>query len=45
MTVMIRKNANARPTTAHNIDNGTPEFRIVRANKIVMNSPAESWGL
>jgi len=23
MTVMIRKNANARPMTAHNIDNGT----------------------
>jgi hypothetical protein len=45
MTVMIRKNANTSPTTAHNIDSGTPEFRIVRPNKIIVSDPAERWGL
>ena len=45
MTVMIRKNANTRPMTAHNIDNGTPEFRMVRARKIIRSGSAEGRGL
>jgi hypothetical protein len=40
----IRKNAKISPTTAHNIDNWTPELRIVRARKIMGGSP-ESRGL
>jgi hypothetical protein len=45
MTTAIKKNANASPIMAHTIDNGTPELRIVRPNKMLMNVPAESWGL
>ncbi len=45
ITFATRKNANASPITAHTIDNGTPELRIVRPKKMLMNVPAESWGL
>jgi hypothetical protein len=45
ITAKIRKNANTSPITAHTIDNGTPEFRIVRANKMLISVPAERWGL
>jgi hypothetical protein len=41
----IRKYANASPITAHTIDSGTPEFRIVRANKMLISIPAGSRGL
>ena len=45
ITAATKKNANASPISAHTIDSGTPELRIVRPNKILMNVPAESSGL
>jgi hypothetical protein len=35
MTVAIKKKAKASPMTAHNIDNGTPELRRLKATSIM----------
>jgi hypothetical protein len=41
----IRRYANASPITAHTIDRGTPAFRIVRPNKMLMGRARERSGL
>ena len=35
-TAAIKKNANARPITAHTIDSGTPKFRMFKARKFIV---------
>jgi hypothetical protein len=38
ITAAIKKKANTSPITAHTIDNGTPELRMVKARKLMIAS-------